>query len=219
MGGLLIMLLPEIVGLMITPGAVIGCVLLLRSREPVRNASMLGTGFLVVYFLVALAAVLGGASDPAATSARSSAVAGLVVGLLFLAGGCWLLYRKPRKTAERPRLLAELESAGPRKAFALGVVLGVLNPNLFIMLAGMSAISSSAVSVGAALVATVVLLIAAVADFIIPIGVFVVLGERAERGLAALETWMLAHSRALTLAVLFGFGALFAVRGVLDLAG
>ncbi|MEV6217230.1 GAP family protein [Nocardia sp. NPDC051833] len=219
MGGLLLLLLPEILGLMITPGAVIGCVLLLRSREPVRNASMLGAGFLVVYFLVALAAVLGGASDPAATSARTSAYAGLIVGLLFLAIGGWLLYRKPRPTAERPKLLAELDSAGPRKAFALGVVLGVFNPNLFIMLAGMSAISSAAVGTGAALVATLVLLVAAVADFIIPIGIFIIVGEHAEHGLAVLEKWMLAHSRALTLSVLFGFGTLFAVRGIVNLAG
>ncbi|MFD4461977.1 GAP family protein [Nocardia sp. NPDC058480] len=219
MGGLLVMLLPEIVGLMITPGAVIGCVLLLRSRQPVRNASLFGTGFLVVYFIVALAAVLGGASDPAATSSRASAFAGLTVGVLFLAGGCWLLYRKPRPTAERPRLLAELDSAGPRKAFALGVVMGVLNPNLFIMLSGMSAISSSAVTIGAALIATFVLLVAAVADFIIPIAIFVAAGERAERGLAVLETWMLAHSRTLTLAVLLGFGALFTVRGIVNLVG
>ncbi|MFE3542920.1 GAP family protein [Nocardia sp. NPDC059177] len=219
MGGLLVMLIPEILGLMITPGAVIGTVLLLRSREPVRNAAMFGAGFLVVYFLVALAAVLGGASDPAATSARSSAWAGLSVGLLFLAGGGWLLYRKPRPTAERPKLLAELDSAGPRKAFALGVVLGVLNPNLFIMLAGMSAISSAAVGIGAALLATLVLLVAAVADFLIPIAAFVLAGDRAERGLAVLEKWMLAHSRTLTLSVLFGFGTLFALRGILDLAG
>ncbi|MFC4125316.1 GAP family protein [Nocardia rhizosphaerae] len=113
-------------------------------------------------------------------------------------------------------LLAELESAGPRKAFALGVVLGVLNPNLFIMLAGMSVISSSAVSVGAALLAILVLLIAAIADFLIPIGLFVVFGARAERRLVALETWMLGHSRALTLGVLLGFGTLFAVRGIVN---
>ncbi|MEV0332222.1 GAP family protein [Nocardia sp. NPDC050717] len=217
MGGLLVLLLPEILGLMITPGAVIGCVLLLRSREPVRNASMFGAGFLVVYFLVAVAAVLGGASDPAATSARSSAYAGLVVGVLFLAGGCWLLLRKPRKAAERPRLLAELDAAGPRKAFALGLVLGMVNPNLFIMLSGMSVISSSAVSVGAALLATLILLLAAVADFLVPIGVYLAVGPRADQGLATLEKWMLAHSRTLTLSVLFGFGALFTVRGIVDL--
>ncbi|MEV0431659.1 GAP family protein [Nocardia sp. NPDC050413] len=219
MGGLLVMLLPEIIGLMITPGAVIGCVLLLRSREPVRNAAMFGGGFLTVYGLVALAAILGGASDPAATSARTSSAAGLVVGLLFLAAGGWLLVRNPRTTAERPRLLAELDSAGPRKAYVLGLVLGVLNPNVFIMLAGLSTISSSAVGVGAALTATLVLLVAAIADFLIPVGIFLAAGARAESALATAESWMLAHSRTLTLAVLLGFGALFTVRGIVSLAG
>ncbi|WP_278263028.1 GAP family protein [Nocardia sp. AG03] len=219
MGGLLLLLVPEIVGLMITPGAVIGCVLLLRSCFPVRNAAAFGAGFLVVYLLVALSAVLGGASDPAATPARVSHGAGLAVGLLFLACGCWMWLRKPRTAAERPRLLTELETAGPRKSFAIGLVLGVLNPNLFIMMSGMSVISSSAVAIGAALVATAALLLAASADFLIPIGAYLIAGDRADRGLAVVEAWMLRNSRTLTLSVLFGFGALFTVRGVVDLWG
>lgn len=220
MGGLLLLLVPEIVGLMITPGAVVGCVLLLRSKFPVRNASAFGGGFLVVYLLVALSAVLGGASDPGSTPAEVSHSAGLVVGLLFLAGGCWVLLRKPvaRRTG-RPRLLTELETAGPRKAFAIGLVLGILNPNVFIMLSGMSIVSSASVSIGASLVATLVLLIAAAADFLIPIGAYLIGGERTERGLVAVETWMLRHSRELTLGVLFGFGALFTIRGAVALLG
>ncbi|MFD6400060.1 GAP family protein [Nocardia sp. NPDC060249] len=144
------LLLPEIVGLMVTPGAVIGRVLLLRSRDPMRNASTFGLGFLVVYSVV---------------------------------------------------------------------VLGVLNPNLFIMMSGMSVIASSAVGLEAALLATVILLVAAVVDFLIPIGIYLAMGERAEHGLAVAQAWMLRHSRVLTLSVLLGFGALFTARGIVNLAG
>ncbi|WP_336083003.1 GAP family protein [Nocardia sp. SSK8] len=219
MGGLLWMLAPEIIGLMITPGAVIGCVLLLRSRTPVHNAAAFGGGFLAVYLLVALSAVLGGASDPVATPARVSHVAGLVVGLLFLACGGWILVRKPVGSRGRPKLLTELETAGPRKAFAIGLVLGVLNPNLFIMLSGMTVISSAAVAIGASLVATLILLLAASADFLLPIGAYLIAGDRADHTLAVVEDWMLAHSRTLTLSVLFGFGTLFALRGLVGLLG
>ncbi|MFD4461209.1 GAP family protein [Nocardia sp. NPDC058480] len=219
MGGLLVLLLPEIIGLMVTPGAVIGCVLLLRSRDPVRNASMFGLGFLVVYAIIALAACLGGAPDPAATTAHTSHAAGLVVGLIFLGLGAFMLVRPRPQTDEQPRVLAELADAGPRKAFAMGLVLGVLNPNLFIMLSGMSVIASSAVGLAAALLATVILLVAAVADFLIPIGIYLAVGERADQGLAAAQAWMLRNSRLLTLSVLLGFGALFTLRGVVSLAG
>ncbi|MFE5479619.1 GAP family protein [Nocardia sp. NPDC056541] len=219
MGGLMALLLPEIVGLMVTPGAVIGCVLLLRSRDPVRNASMFGLGFLVVYSIVALAACIGGAPDPGATTAQTSHIAGLVVGLIFLALGVVMLVRPRRHTGEKPRVLDELATAGPRKAFAIGVVLGVLNPNLFIMMSGMSVIASSAVGLADALLATAILLVAAVVDFLIPIGIYLAMGERAERSLAVAQAWMLSHSRMLTLSVLLGFGALFTARGIVNLAG
>ncbi|WP_067690451.1 GAP family protein [Nocardia jejuensis] len=218
MGELLLQLLPEMVGLVITPGAVIGCILLLHSRAPIPNAVAFGGGFLVVYTMIAISALLGGASDPDATSKDVSHGAGLVVGLLFLAIGSWMALRKPPAVAKRPRLLQELDTAGPPKAFVIGIALGVINPNLFIMMAAMSSVSSSGVGPGAALLATVLLLVAASLDFLIPVGVFVLLGERARLGLDRAESWMLSHSRALSLAVLFGFGALFTVRGAASLA-
>ncbi|WP_228806244.1 hypothetical protein [Nocardia cyriacigeorgica] len=43
------------------------------------------------------------------------------------------------------------------------------------------------------------------------------LGERAQQWLDALQIWMIRNTRVLSLAVLFGFGALFTVRGIVDL--
>lgn len=217
MGELIAQLIPEMIGLILTPGAVVGCILLLHTRDAVRTASLFGAGFLVVYVFVAIAALLGGASDPDATEPAVSHWAGLVVGVLFLLAGAWLSRRPRRPADDRPKILAELESAGPRRAFVIGVALGVLNPNLFIMMSGMSIVAASPVGVGGALVGTLLLLIAAALDFAVPIGVYAALGDRARRGLDALEAWMLGHSRALTLAVLFGFGALFTIRGLVNL--
>ncbi|NUS95673.1 MAG: hypothetical protein HOQ36_25235, partial [Nocardia sp.] len=140
-------------------------------------------------------------------------------GILFLLTGLWILVRKPvrRRVEEPPKLLAELQAAGPRRAFAIGIVLAVLNPNLFLMISAMTAISSSATGTGTALVATLALLIAAAIDFLVPIGVYLLLGDRAEQWLDTLQSWMVRHTRALSLAVLFGFGALFTVRGLTDL--
>ncbi|WP_336882469.1 GAP family protein [Rhodococcus globerulus] len=217
MDELIVQLLPEVAGLMITPGAIIGCILLLQSRQPVHNAVAFAAGFLVVYVMIAVSALLGGASDPGSTTPETSHGAGLVIGLIFLSIGSWTAVRQPRPVAGRPRLLRELDTAHPPKAFILGVALGAINPNLFLMISGMSIIASSTVGVVAALLATLALLIAAFIDFLIPIGAYLALGERARTGLDAVEAWMLRNSRTLTLFVLFGFGALFTVRGVVDL--
>lgn len=100
----------------------------------------------------------------------------------------------------------------------MGLGLAVINPNLFIMMSGMSLISSSGVSVAMAITATIMLLIAAILDFVIPIGTFMLLGDRARDGLDAAKSWMIGHTRILSLAVMFGFGALFTIRGIVNLS-
>ncbi|MBT1258343.1 GAP family protein [Rhodococcus erythropolis] len=217
MGGLLAQLLPEMIGLILTPGAILGCILLLRSQRPAASAGAFGAGFCLVYVFIAVSALLGGASDPDATAPEVSHGAGLVVGLLLLIAAVWLSVRPRRQRSERPTVLRELETAGPRRAFAIGVVLGVVNPNLFIMMSGMSIIASSPVGVVNALLASLLLLLSASLDFLIPIGAFLAAGERARAALDAAEAWMLGHTRILTLAMLYCFGALFTVRGITNL--
>ncbi|WP_370185371.1 GAP family protein [Rhodococcus wratislaviensis] len=217
MGELFAELLPEMIGLILTPGAVLGCILLLRTPRPVPSAAAFGAGFLLVYLFIAISALLGGASDPDATAPEVSHGAGLVVGVLFLIAGTWLSTRPRRPLQERPKLLRELDIAGPRRAFVIGIALGVLNPNLFIMMSGMSIIASSPVGTAGALLAALLLLLSASLDFAIPIGSFLVLGNRARTALATAENWMLRHSRTLTLAMFYVFGALFTIRGITNL--
>ncbi|MBF6416151.1 GAP family protein [Nocardia cyriacigeorgica] len=221
MGDLLIQLIPVMSGLVVTPGAIVGCVLLLHSRRPIGNALVFGAAFVVVYSLIAISALLGGASDPGATSKDVSHGAGLAVGLLFLAAGVWVWLRRPARRTnadEPPKLLRELESSGQQRVFVIGIALAVINPNMFLMMSGMATISSSHVSAGTALLATLLLLVAASLDFLIPIGVYLIFGERARRWLDALQVWMIRNTRLLSLAVLFGFGALFTARGIVELA-
>ena len=218
MGSLFAELLPEMVGLIVTPGAVAGCTLLLHSSRPVRNPVAFGSAFLLVYTLIAISALLGGASEPGATSQDTAHSAGLVVGLIFLAAGSWIAVHPTGPVASTPKWLTALQSAGPGRAFVVGLGFAIINPNLFIIVSGMSVISSSHVGPGAALLAAVLLLVAAALDFLIPIAIYLVLGERAKQAMDSVQAWMIRNSRNLTLGVLFVFGALFTIRGVLDLS-
>ncbi|MEV0246371.1 GAP family protein [Nocardia sp. NPDC050712] len=217
MGELILLLIPEMIGLVITPAAIVGCVLLLQSRRPLANAASFGAAFVLVYSQVGIAALLGGASDPGSTSKTVAHWAGLGVGLVFLAFGARAALHRPPADAPPPKLLTQLESAGPRRAFTAGLVLAIVNPNLVIMMSGMSLIASSQSSRGTALVATVLLLLAAALDFLIPMAIYLVLGERARRGLESAKRWMLRNNRSMTIAVLLGFGVLFTARGIADL--
>ncbi|MBB5911213.1 threonine/homoserine/homoserine lactone efflux protein [Nocardia transvalensis] len=218
MGDLFARLAPEIVGLLITPGAIAGCILLLHSREPIRNPLAFGGAFLLAYTLIAASALLGGASEPGSTSTGTSSAAGLAVGLLFLAAGAWIATRPRQAVPSAPKWLTQLRTADPRKAFVVGLVFAILNPNLFIMMSGMSVISSSHVGAGPALLAVVLLLLAAVLDFLVPIAVYLALGARARTALDGAEAWMIRNNRSTTMAVLFGFGILFTLRGIVNLS-
>lgn len=216
MGGLFGQLLPEMLGLLVTPAAVVGCVLLLQSGRAVRNAFAFGAAFLLVYLQIAVAGLLGGAGDRHATPSAVAHWVGFLVGLLFLGIGAWLLLRPPVR-AGPPRWLTELESAGARRAFAVGLVLAVLNPNLFIMLSGVSVIASSGAGAAASVGASLLLLLSAALDFLIPIGMYVLLGVRARTALDNAKRWMVANDRMLAIGVLLVFGLLFTGRGLLAL--
>lgn len=136
---------------------------------------------------------------------------------MFLIVGVVMLAQKPRTVGERPRWMTALESPTPRTAFIAGLALGKIKPNVFILLSGMTIISSSHVGTGTALLGTALLLVAAMLDFLVRIGIYTVLGDRARRGLIAAKTWMVRRNRVLGVAVFFGFGTLFALRGLLAL--
>ncbi|MFD4433651.1 GAP family protein, partial [Nocardia sp. NPDC058497] len=103
----------------------------LNARRPLAPGGGWGGGCALVYLQVGVTALLGGASDPGSTSKTVSHWAGLVVGLVFLAAAARVIVHRPGPDAPAPKLLTELESAGPRTAFAAGLVLAIVNPNLF----------------------------------------------------------------------------------------
>lgn len=214
MGTLLVNLLPELIGLIITPAAVIGAVLLLESRSGLRAAASFGAGFLVLYAVIALGAIIGGAANPDAQNDTVAAWIGVIIGAIFLLLGGLQLLRRPAPEAPAPGWIRQLDDAGPRLAFVIGVVMALINPNLLILLSGIGVIASSGQSSIVNLNGLLALFIAAMLDFLVPISLFVALGDRAKAALGRVKQWMLRHNRALSIGVLLGFGLLFLVRGL-----
>ncbi|GAA4481514.1 hypothetical protein GCM10023094_29810 [Rhodococcus olei] len=214
MGELIGLLVPEMIGLIVTPAAVAGCILLLQSGNPIRNALSFAGAFLFVYTAIGTAALLGGAGDPSATSQAVSHWIGLIVGVLFLLVGAAQLLQRKKLSAAKPKWMVELEEATPRTAFVLGLLLANVNPNLFIMLSGMSIIAGYGSTWPQALAGTALLLLSAMVDFLVPTGAYLLLGVRAKRGLDAAKEWMVHRNKELGVGVFLGFGLLFTVRGL-----
>ncbi len=216
MGELILQLLPELAGMAVTPAAIAGCVLLLQTKRALANAFAFFTAFMIAYTAIGIAALLGGATHDT-RSGTAAHCAGLAVGLVFVAFGVAQLVRRRVPSDTGPEWMQQLSNAKPRGAFIMGAALSIVNPNLAIMMSGMTIIAASDISVGAAVFGTVLLLLAAALDFLVPIGIFLAFGDRAKDILASFKDWMITYERPLTLSVFFGFGALFVIRNVVAL--
>jgi threonine/homoserine/homoserine lactone efflux protein len=217
MGDLLVELIPFALGMAITPSAIAVGILFLGSKRPVGNALAFAAAFALVY--IGLAALVIGASAAATEplfSDEDKSVAALVVGLVLLALGAFTLWRHRRSGGppERSRLLTEVDEASPFEAFGIGLVLAVLNPNVPILLGGLAACVAADVSDAARTAGAAFLVAASLLLLVGPVVWYLVDRKQAERGLARLKDWLARHQTAVNLAVLFGFGALFAVKGL-----
>ncbi len=106
---LIAQLTPEMLGLAVTPAAIIGCMLLLGSRHPVRNVSLFGATFLVIYAALATVVVtIGNSAGRLPVGVRGWL--SLTVGVLFLAGGAFTSWRRAR-TEREPAVSITMVSA------------------------------------------------------------------------------------------------------------
>jgi threonine/homoserine/homoserine lactone efflux protein len=110
-----------------------------------------------------------------------------------------------------------LETAHPTGAFIAGCVLAIANPNVFLLLSGLGIVVTNTDATGEQVWGVVLLLGAVALDFAVPLVLFAVFGAGARRRLDDVKRWMVGHDRPLTLVLLFGFGLLFVLRGVVEL--
>lgn len=227
-------LLPEMVGLAVTPAAVVACLLLLGSSHPFRNVIMLATPFLALYGLLAVAAVAAGRTADV-SSDDPSTIRGwlsLVIGVLFLAAAAVSWFRPlrqsvgprsagavgPASTTE-PGWVSRLRDPSPRLVLGAGALLAVVNPNVAILISGLGIVVTADVAFGVQAGGVALLLAASMIDFVVPALVFVLAGARGRGWLESATRWLLAHNRVIGIVVLLVFGVLFVGRGLGQVAG
>lgn len=208
-------LVPELVGLILTPAAIAGCILLLQSGHPYANAMSFALAFLVLYAVVSIAVLaIGDSVEPTDDTSSTKGVVSLVIGCFFLLTGGVIAAHHAQTREGPPKWATVLESARPTGAFIAGLVLAIANPNVFLLLSGLGIVVAESTSRGDQVSGTAFLLSGVALDFVVPIVAFAALGARARAGLDRAKQWMVTHDRLLTLAILFGFGLLFAGRGL-----
>lgn len=215
MGDLVLELIPSMIGLLATPIAIAGGILLLGTARPFANALAFMAAFLLAYSIIAAVVVgFAAASSEPLLSVRAKSDIEIGVGaLLLLLALPLIVKRRDRRRARRAKkgLAARLHDATPPFAFGVGLTLAVLNPNVPILVAGLAVVAAADTG---HVVGAVLLVVAAVSGMLIPILWRWLAPGSAPQALARVTAWITAHDRTINITVLLVFGTAFLVKGL-----
>jgi hypothetical protein len=209
-------LVPEWIGLLLTPLAVVGTIVLLGTNRALPNASSFAGAFGVNYLVLSLIVLwVGSVATGLDAEGVARYVVSLMMGLLFLGIALAVLLRHHvGAPGGKPRWAVVLKTATPVRAFLGGFALSLINPNVVILLSGLTFIITSGETIGTQAVGALTLVLASLIPFAIPIGIYLIMGERGKDLLRKVFSWMIDNDRALTAGTLFFFGAIFVGRGL-----
>ncbi len=202
-------ILPEAIGIALSPIPIVGLILMLFSKQ----ARVNGLAFLVGWLLgllvaggIVLALVSGGVlAAGQGTKSTFALIIQLLVGLgcFFFAYRNWQQRPKQGEQPEMPKWMATIDSIKPGAALVLGAVLSGVNPkNLLLNVAAATAIAASGLDLTQQLITLVVFVLIASVSIIVPVLYYLFAGASAEKALGSLRTWMVANNSAI-LAVIF----------------
>lgn len=200
--------LPEAIGIALSPFPIIGLILMLLSKNARSNSLMFMFGWLagltIVAFLV-LALVNAGKLATSESTTETGVLWGkllLGIALLFLAFRNWRKRPKAGEQATMPKWMTTIDSIPPSRAFILGVLLSGVNPkNLLLDVAAASTIAAANLDTTSTVIVTIVFILISSITIIGPVLYVQIAGERAEKGLNELKLW-LTQNNATIMAVL-----------------
>ena len=214
MGSLLAEVLPLALGAAISPVVLTVQVLNLARGRSSRSWAIVAGSATALAILGAIVLV---ASDqaPGAGSGHPGMATGVVK--LVLAG--LLLVLAARAVLVHPSARHDLrpDDAPPRlgRYFMIGILLMATNlTSLVLFVPALHDVAISAASVCAQVVAVTVVVVIVLAPAYLPPLAVTMLGDGATRALDAVNTFLVRHQRAVTVAICVGFSALLAMQGV-----
>ncbi len=223
MAGVLVSLLPLIIGSAVVPIQIIMVTLLLTGPK---QGPAKAIAFVAGMTLVRLAqGVIFGLLLTGSSSADSSAGSGLVKSTLLLVLGILLLItayrnfaREPDPDAPPPKWLTMLNSMGPLGALASGAGLILISAKFWVFTLGaLGVIGEAQLGQPSSTIAFLLFVLLAESLLIIPILIRLVMPSRAAALLGSLGDWLEAYNRQIVMVVSLVFGLLFLYQGVAGL--
>jgi threonine/homoserine/homoserine lactone efflux protein len=211
MGSAIGEILAPAIGVAISPVPIIAVILMLFSNHAARNSVSFAIGWLVgltaAGFIVLSLGIETSSGEPSDTSGWIKVVVGVL--LLLLGVRNWRSRPRDGEEPETPAWMDAIDEFSAVKSLGIGVLLSAVNPkNLALTVSAAVTITNSGLSDGDQTVVMIVFVLIASVTIILPVLVYLVMGEKADPGLRSMKKW-LNDNNATVMTVLF---AVFGVK-------
>ena len=210
MGSAIGQILAPAIGVAISPVPIIAVILMLFSNHAARNSVSFAVGWLggltAAGFIVLSLGIETSDGEPSDTSGWIK----VVLGLLLFALGVRNWRSRPRdgEEPETPGWMAAIDEFSAIKSMGLGVLLSAVNPkNLALTISAAVTISNSGLSNGDQAVVMIVFVLIASVTIILPVTVYLVMGEKADAGLRSMKEWLNTNNATVMSVLFVVFGA------------
>ena len=192
--------LPLAVGIALSPVPIIAVVLMLTSRKAKINGPAFILGWLIGLGIVGAIALslagTGGASKSGSPDTWVSWVK-IALGVLLLLVAARQFRSRPHGDEEpqMPKWMATIDNTTPPAALGLAAVLSGANPKNLLLAAGAAAtIAQTGIPGRQQAIAYLIFALIGTLGVGIPVVIYLTMGQRSQKPLAALKDWMSAHN-------------------------
>jgi hypothetical protein len=225
MGNVIGDMLPQAIGVVISPVPIIAVILMLFSKRARSNGLAFLAGWVLALAVVGAVVLFLASAGKISAGGTPSTIAYLIkllLGLLFL----FLAYRSWQKRPqegeepEMPKWMAAIDSFTAGRALGMSALLAGVNPkNLGLTLAAALTIAQAGLSGGQSAVALVVFVVIASASVAAPVLYYLVAGESAAKTLDGWKVWLQANNATVMFVLLLVLGAKLVGDGLGGLIG
>lgn len=203
-------------GIAISPIPIAALILTLLSVRPRTNSIAFTLGWVFGIGFVAVIAVVTPIFDAGDDPSDVRGWIRLSIGVLLVVAaiGRWRRRPGPDEEPETPPLLRAIDGAGILGVLGIGFALAALNPkDMLLSAAGGVEIASADLSRGSTVMALAVFTMIAASTAIVPVGAYLIAGDRLDDRLHRWRAWLIRHNPVVMAVVLVAVGALFIAEG------
>ena len=220
MGNILGDILPQAIGVAISPLPIIAVILMLFSKRARSNGLAFMFGWIIALTVVGSVVLMlanAGKVSAGGTPSMLAYAIKLLMGLLFLflAYRNWQKRPKAGEEAKMPAWMDSLDSFTSGKSFGMAALLAGVNPkNLGLTLAAALTISQGGLSGSQSWIALIVFVILASISVAAPVLYYLIAGSSAEETLTGWKVWLTANNGTVMFVLFLVLGAKLVGNGL-----